>query len=377
MTAVLTRSAWLLVLWALSGGLARADPESLPGAIQDLPAGMSEAAPVADAPRAEVGPSLASDVPVPEAEVIHCDESGADENAWIDKVQRGVYSGVCGTALWFDGLFGNPRYDQDSDETFGRLGVTQYYDRRDDFDTKVRLRARYSFPNLKSRLRLTLGRGDEQTLLEERPTTGQGPTPSSFRAVEDDAWLLGLGYSKQAGLESGFDFGVGVRLNSGLDPYAKVTYRHNFVFRGDTMLRFRETPFWRDSRGWGATTQVSLDHLATDRLMFRWNNIGTVAQDTEALEWGSDVSLYQSLSRRRAIRYTALLRGETGADVPVQNYGFETRYRRDLYRKWLFLELSASVTWPREYLEEEREINPGVGLGFEMYFGPVPDVELR
>ena len=48
-----------------------------------------------------------------------------------------------------------------------------------------------------------------------------------------------------------------------------------------------------------------------------------------------------------------------------------------MFRKWLFVELSASVTWPREELTEDREINPGVGLGFEMYFGPVPDSQLR
>jgi hypothetical protein len=41
------------------------------------------------------------------------------------------------------------------------------------------------------------------------------------------------------------------------------------------------------------------------------------------------------------------------------------------------MELSASVTWPRETRDERREINPGVGLGFEMYFGPVPDGEMR
>lgn len=355
MTVAPTRPVLLLVVWAIAGGFAAA------AAGRDV----GEAA----------GPPLVADQAMPED--TRCSEPGSDQNAWIDKVQRGVYGGVCGSARWFDGLFGNARFDQDSDETFGRLGLFENYDRRDQFDTKLRLRARYAFPNLKKRLKLTLGRGDEQELLEDRPVDGQNPTPTSFQTVEDDAWLLGLGYSKQSGLENGFDFGVGVRLNTPVDPYVKGTYRHNFIFRGDTMLRFRETPFWRDSRGWGATTQVSLDHLATDRVLLRWNNIGTVAEDTEALEWGTDVTLYQSLGQRRAISYAALLRGETGADVPIQNYGFETRYRRNLLRKWLFLQLSASVTWPREELVEEREINPGVGIGVEMYFGPVPDVELR
>lgn len=306
-----------------------------------------------------------------------CDTPGSNTNAWIDRVQRRVYTGVCDTALWFDGLFGNPRYDQDSDETFGRIGLFETYDRRDRFDTRLRLRTRFPLPIMKDRLRVTLGRGDDQALVEERPTDTENPLPPSFQTVGNDAWLLGLGYSRQSGLESGFDFGIGVRLNTPIDPYVKTTYRHNFIFSGDTMLRFRETPFWRDSRGFGATTQIAFDRLATDTVLLRWNNTATVAEDTDGMEWGTSVTAYQSIRKRRAISYTALLRGETGADVGLQNYGLETKYRQTIFRKWLFMELSASVTWPRETLEEEREINPGVGLGIEMYFGPVPDIDLR
>lgn len=306
-----------------------------------------------------------------------CEKPGSDTDAWIDKMQRGVYSGVCGSAAWFDGLFGNPRYEQDSEETFGRLGLFEIYDRRDKLDTRLRLRARFALPNLENRLKLTFGRGDEQTLVEERPADTENPQPPNLQSENDDAWLLGLGYSRQGGLENGFDFGVGVRLRSSLDPYAKATYRHNFIFSNNTMLRFRETPFWRDSRGFGATTQLSLDRLATDTVLLRWNNVATVAEDTDGMEWGTSTTAFHSLGQRRGISYTALLRGETQADVRIQNYGFDTRYRQSVFREWLFMELSASLTWPRETLEEERKINPGVGIGFEMYFGPVPDARMR
>jgi hypothetical protein len=33
------------------------------------------------------------------------------------------------------------------------------------------------------------------------------------------------------------------------------------------------------------------------------------------------------------------------------------------------MELSTSVSWPREFLEEVRESNFGVGIDFEMQFG--------
>ena len=132
-----------------------------------------------------------------------------------------------------------------------------------------------------------------------------------------------------------------------------------------------------DSRGFGTTTQLAFDHLVSPRLLLRWDNIGTVAEDTDGLDWGTGVTAYQSLGSRRALSYTALMRGETDADVPVQNYGAEVRYRQQVFRSWLFIELLTSVTWPRETLDEEREINPGIGVGFEMFFGPTPDSQLR
>ncbi len=309
--------------------------------------------------------------------LMKCDKPGSDTNAWIDKLQRGVYGGVCGTALWFDGLFGNPLYDLESDETFGRLSLVETYDRRDQQRTQLLLRARYALPNVKHRLRLTVARGNEQQLVEERPGKLVRPLPLGFQDVSDDAWLLGLGYAKEGSPDDGFDFGIGVRLSTPVDPYVKSTYHHNFIMSDKAMLRFRETPFWRDSRGFGETTRVALDYLVSDSVMLRWNNTGTVAEDTEGLDWGTGITAYHSLNQRRAISYTALLHGETGADVPIQNFGVESRYRQSVFRKWLFLELHASVTWPRETLDEQREINPGVGLGLEMFFGPTADVNLR
>ncbi len=326
---------------------------------------------------AEDDPAAGPPTPPAEVPATQCTKSGADADQWIDEVQRGVYSGVCGAAAWFDGLFGNPRYDQDSNETYGRLGLYETLDRRDNLDTRLKLRARLALPIMQNRARLTLGRGDEQELVEERPGNTENPQPAALQAGTDDAWLLGLGYSKQDDLENGFDFGVGVRLRFPVDPYVKATYRHNFIFDPRNMARFRETPFWRDSRGFGATTQLAFDHLVSSTLLLRWNNSGTVAEDTSGVDWGTSAAVYQSFGGRRAISYTALLRGETGADVPIQNYGVEVRYRQQVFRRWLFIDLLTSLTWPRETLDEKREINPGIGLGFEMFFGPTPDNQLR
>jgi len=348
------------------------------------PAGAQSPAPDA-APPGEPASATGPPAPPPDPPAaegasadIACRDPGSDGTAMVDRVQKGVYASVCGTARWFDGLFGTRRYDQDSDDTFGRVGLTALWDDRDGFDEKLRMRVRLALPAMEERLRLFFGRADEREVIEDQQAGGGGgQVPSSFQRVEDESWLLGLGYSRQGSLENGFDFGAGIRIRSPVDPFAKGTYRHNWALTDATAVRARQTVFWRDSRGLGETTELDIDHLLTPKLLLRWDNAATLADDVGRLEWGTQLILFQNLGPRRGLAYTGFLSGVANTDVPIRNYGTEVRYRRQIYRRWLFLEGRASVSWPKELPEEERKINPGVALGVEMYFGPVPENQLR
>ena len=46
--------------------------------------------------------------------------------------------------------------------------------------------------------------------------------------------------------------------------------------------------------------------------------------------------------------------GETQFEVPIKDYGIELRYRRQIAREWLFIELLTRLNWPRETLDEVR-----------------------
>jgi hypothetical protein len=135
--------------------------------------------------------------------------------------------------------------------------------------------------------------------------------------------------------------------------------------------------FWRRTRGFGETTDLTLDQLLGERFLLRTAASATVAEDTDGLEWQSYVTLFQNLAGRDSMAYSVVVAGETDAPVELQNFGFQLRYRRQVLRDWLFVELLQSVTWPRFLPEEQRELNVGVGVGFEMYFGAWPDAQIR
>ncbi len=318
-----------------------------------------------------------SDAPT-EAESNPCTDSVEEASNWLDRSQKQVYETVCGTVAWFDGFFGDRRYDAASANTFGRVGLSGFWDERDGFDPKLRFRAKYALPALRDRANIIVGRGDEKDFIEERETPSDS-IPSNFNRVEDDSFLIGLGYQRDTGLRRGLDFSAGIKVRAPPEPYLKARYRRAWELSNSTLLHLRPVVYWKSEEGVGATLATDIDQLLSDRMMLRWSNSGNISQDNEVegVAWVSYLSLYSALANRRALSYHTFIKGETGADVGLQNYGVEVRYRQRVLRDWLFFEVVNSVTWPRFTLDERREMNLGIGAGFEMYFGPVPETQLR
>ena len=251
----------------------------------------------------------------------------------------------------------------------GRLTTGFYWDERDNFSTRVRFRARYALPGLRQRSRLIMGRGDIDDLIDGTEDPIMEGLPGSFDTEQDDDWLFGLGFSRSGDRTRGFDLGVGVRVATPLEPYIRLTYRWSQAFDDKWLLSLRPRVFWQSQRGTRATMQIDTSRVFGENFVVRWANDFSVEDRVEGLGWRSDLLAYQSLSNNRAFSYGIFALGESEAEVPVQNYGFEMRYRQRMYREWFFVQLSTGYSWPRYEFEEVRESNFGVGILFEMRFG--------
>ncbi|MBT8443611.1 MAG: hypothetical protein KJO13_02625 [Gammaproteobacteria bacterium] len=297
-----------------------------------------------------------------------------DTEGWLDGTQEWVYETTCRTAMWFDGFFGNARYDERTGETHGRVGLSGFWDQRDGFDPSLRFRAKFALPSARNRASLMIGRGDEQEMIEER-TTQMDTVPGNFTRIDDDSFLVGLGFASDK--RPGFKLSVGAKVRWPPEPYVKLRYRKHFALTESTLLSLRPILYWRSEEKLGTTLHVDLDQMLNEHLMLRWANFGNVAQDeVQGLEWESSLILFQALSNRRAMTYRALVVGETKAEETLNNYGFELRYRQRVLREWLFVEFITGITWPKYFADEEREANIGIGAGFEMYFGPTPEGQM-
>ena len=306
-----------------------------------------------------------------------CDQFEKDDMHWLDASQEFVYDTVCTTSAWFDSFFGDRRFDDQTGQTMGRIQLNGFWDQRDGFDPKLRFRFRFALPAMRERGQFFIGRGNSDQLIDER-TNEVDAIPTNFNTIEDDSFLIGLGYNRSQGLKRGFSFSVGAKLRVPPEPYAKVKYRRAWELTDSTMLAVRPILYWKLEEQFGTTAHVDLDHLIGRNFMVRWANYGNISQkETEGVEWQSTVYLFQNLTDRKAFTYSVMILGETEAEVPLRNYGVELRYRQRLFRKWLFGEIVTNLTWPQYFIDEKREPNFGIGLGVEMYFGPTPDYALR
>lgn len=299
------------------------------------------------------------------------DSPEAQDDALVDKTQKAVLTVVSGTARWVDGFFGGSELQEQPNVSFGRLNVGVLWDERDGAKERVRFKARIALPALEERARLVVGRGDVNDFVDGTDSDMIDRLPDSFNDIEDENFFLGFDFSRGRP-SSGFDLGVGVSFSDGVSPYVKATYRWNHAFNDRTLLRLRPRVFWQEERGTGGSITGIFDYVVNQRWMLRSWNIAKAEDEIEGMGWTAKLIAYQNVAKTTAFAYSLYATGETENEVELQDYGIELRFRRRISRDWLFMELSTSVGWPREFVDEVRESNIGVGLEFELQFGDWP-----
>lgn len=299
-------------------------------------------------------------------------EQDIKQVALLDRTQTTVHNVINGAAQYVDSFFGANEISESSNVSRGSVSVSGQQDQRNGFRQSFRLRARIALPALQQRTQLMLGRGDADDMIDGTAHDNTDTLPGRFNDFEDEDWLIGVGFSRNQAISRGWHFSVGVKVNTPLEPYARATYRWNKTINDAWLWKVRPLVFVQNQRGTGGSLTNTLDFAASQSWMLRSWSLLQGEDDIAGLGWTQQLTAFHRISDRSAMSYNLFATGETDADVPVQDYGFELRYRRRISRDWLFMELLTFATWPREYLLETRERNLGVGIEFEMQFGDWP-----
>ncbi len=271
----------------------------------------------------------------------------AADNTWVDRTHSLVERNLFDAAVWFDDFFGDKRIVvSEWPESYMRWVNDLRWDEEEGFSARSRIRASLRLPRLKKRWRLLISgetRGDPNALTQEDPGNPGLDVGSRVRTGSTE-----LVYDILRTPRSTLDAGAGVRVKIPPDAFVRTRFQHERPIAFKILGRFTATAFWDARDGFGESNQLDLERWLAVPTLLRWSNSFNISEITNGWEWATELSLLHKISPKSAVTFAGGASGSTRPAWIAQNYRVLTRYRRNVFRKWLFLEGEPDVHWPRK-----------------------------
>jgi hypothetical protein len=296
------------------------------------------------------GAAVATDPPSPSEPSGTDNATGAAvpaaDNGWVDRTHSMVERDLFESVAWFDRFFGDKRIEvTERPESFLRWTTDARWDQEEHDSFRSTVRASLRLPRLKDRWHLTISsenRGDPNAILPEDP--GNPGLDIGSRGRKSSTELV---YDIFKTPRSILDVGAGVRVRIPPDAFVRTRFQHARPLALETLGRFTATAFWDARDGFGESNQFDIERRLAPPTLLRWSNAVTITETSRWWTWGTELSLLHKLSLKSAVTFAAGAAGATHPSWVATNYRVLARYRRNVWRKWLFLEWEPDVHWPR------------------------------
>ena len=273
---------------------------------------------------------------------------------WVDTSHRYATNSAQALAQWMDDFFGAPVRDAERADTFVRMILVDDWDQRDKHDFKFRLRGQLSLPKISERVDLFFsGEEAEQTLTEEE------------RAQEND---IGVRFNFRDSKRTRIDATISARSGPALLP--GVRFRYQQPITDNSWARFTQRLQYHTADGYRSLTNFDFNRKLDERSLLRWGGRLRYREDNEFWDWNTGLSYRRWLEDHEdfpsALEYYVALSGRDDPRSFNTNYRVGMLYRRQFFRKYLFLEVEPNYNWRRDTFEEDREGVLGIVFRLEV-----------
>lgn len=272
---------------------------------------------------------------------------------WADSSHAYVTDQVQALTVWMDNFFGDPTYDLEKPDSLVRLEWQNTLDEEDGYKGRVRLRGKLHMPKISKRLNLIFSGKDGDKLGEDER--------------KENTDVVGVQYSLGELNRSRVD----LTLDAGTwDLRPGIRYRNQGPISTYAGYRYTQRLEYKDGEGVYSTAEVNLDRVLNENSLLRWNNQVIYGEDTDGVEWRTQLSLGQRQrpqhkKHQLVIGYFGSVQGVTDPDY-IQNYRVGMVFRRQVYRPFLFAELEPSYNLRRDTPEQSRSSAWNIILRFEI-----------
>lgn len=271
------------------------------------------------------------------------EEPGAPDGV-VDRAQEYVGDVVEALARYFDGFFGGELAYEEATGSHLQVGGEALWEDDGTWDFDDRVFLRLVLPHTQKRFRLVIE--SQRDALAEEPGP-PGKQPASLTPSESRRTLLGLEGLLQQTRRWRVSLTGGVKFPFPPDPFTRLRGRWQTPL-GSWNFRFAQSFFWFLSDGLGEATSVDFERRLSEPLLLRLSSQATYIWDDNNFDLLQALAVFHRLSARDALTYRYALQGETHPATRIANHVVSVKYRRKLYRDWLFFEVEPGLRYTRE-----------------------------
>ncbi|MEO8342284.1 MAG: hypothetical protein ABI536_00555 [Gallionella sp.] len=269
-----------------------------------------------------------------------------------------------------DHFFGGNRHYQESNDSAVQLDFTRVTGYGGDRKFNLAAKANLRLPATEGRLHLLLETDPEQNTTDTTQdqvatnTNNKGITPGSKVTASGNVALAGR-YENAPENFWHFKTDAGLKFPIPIKPFVRSRASFAKPVGDNWRLKAAESVYWFNTLGVGETTQLDLERLISEPMLFRASSNATWLNDKQNFDLRQDFSVYHTLDDRTALLYQASVIGVSNPQYQVMDYVVLILYRYRLHKDWMFLELSPQLHFPRE---RNYRLSPTLSMRLEVLF---------
>ncbi len=279
------------------------------------------------------------------------------EQNWIDNAYCYLNYGIDSTANSVNNLFKvNDIYDiNNTATTKGRLRFGWEPRSRDWAESDFRFRIRAKFPAFEDRVELLFSD-------EEDDVNGQNVKAARNRELgANDQAVVALQFKKEESDNMRYRIGFG----RGSQLYTRARYSDVYhLSDGVDFFYFAETNYYsRDKLGFELNGELGVE--LTNNSAFEINNSFNFRDKTDDWFWRHEFQYIYLAKNETSYLFTAMIDGLSKPSYRTEQMLVSFRYKRQVLRDWLFLEVEPFLLWLRE---EDFRTSVGIAIRAEIHF---------